>query len=371
MYYRPMKKESKYGEDICRYREIKDSQIIYYVRACEKGKYCEDLGNEGINSGFSICQDLPTRETGISTLNGECSSDFDCENDLECVSKKCTYTGTACSTGQAPYKPEGTSSYRCSKLAPEGYCEVREYSTDSSSYTSSFGSPQSKYQKCGLYTFHPAGSNVYKLKDTKYVYIGSVDNGEYVKTPTLCKTGFALPFYPNNNLEDPSTPNSNKMYFKCVTPISIDKLDPKSSCVIYYKEKDDDTEIKKYNYEQLGSENLDSTVTTNVFYSNVCSYSNKKLQISLQKLKEYSNTIKDEERDKCGNLENDKNSCDNNELIKMWYFYENPEDYILYNEREDLEPLLNYFIQTEYHSYEFTRLININYFIILLFLLFL
>lgn len=335
---------------------------VDYVRACEKGKYCLNPQN-GLY--LYLCQDVPTSEKGISTLNGDCSSNFDCEYNLKCVSSKCIFT---CNTaGESPYKHDDDSTYHCGKPAPEGYCENNEYSATGVA-TTTYGSPQHKYQKCGEYIFHPLGNNIYVLKDIKYAYIGSVDNGKYVKEPILCKSGFALPFYPNNNLEDLSTTNSNSMYYRCVTPISIDNNDKRSSrCVIYYKEKDEDTEIKRYNVDQLSRERLDSSVSS----SGLCSFTNRELQISQQKFKEYSNTITDEQREKCGNLEDDKNSCDNNELIKLWYFYKKPEDYILYNEREKLEPILNYLIQTEYHSYEFSRLININYFISLLFLLFL
>ena len=366
-----MNKKSKYGDDVCRYKEIKDSYTVTYVRACEKGKYCQDLYDSTlINNYFSICQDVPTPEVGISTLNGDCSSNFDCESNLECVSNKCIHT---CSTtGHVPYKHDDDSIYHCGKPAPEGYCENNEYSNNPTTgleeTITTYGSPKHKYQKCGLYIFRPIGSNIYQLKDTKYAHIGSVDNGEYVKEQDLCKSGFALPFYPNNNLQDPSTSNSNSMYLRCVTPVSIDHRDIRSStCVIYYKEKDDDTEIKKYNVDQFDTNKLDS------IYSNIdlCSFSNRELQISNQKFKEYCKTITDEQRENCGNLEKDKNSCDNNELIKLWHFYKKPENYILYNEREKLEPILNYLIQTEYHSYEFTRLININYFILLLFLLYL
>lgn len=365
-----MNKKSKYGDDVCRYHDIKDSVSVYYVRACEKGKFCQDVGNDGLlNSYFSLCQDVPAPVEGISTLNGECSSDFDCEFNLECVSQKCIKT---CSTaGYVPYKHDGDNTYLCGNPAPEGYCTNTEYPVDSTTGlpTTKYGSPKHKYQKCGLYTFHHLGNNVYTLKDIKYAHIGSVDNGEYVKTPKLCKSGFALPFYPNNNLQDPSTSGNNIMYYRCVTPVSIDTTDKRSSsCVIYYKEKDTDTEIKKYNVDQLQIENLSGDIGS---YSNLCDFSNIELQISQQKFKEYSNTITDEQREKCGDLDNDKNSCDNNELIKLWYFSKNPEDYILYNGREKLEPVLNYLIQTEYHSYEFTRLININYLFLLLFLFFL
>lgn len=368
--YLTMKKKSKYGEEICRYYDREDQ--IYYVRACEKGKYCLNP-NSQLNQYFSICQDVPTPEIGVSTLNGDCSSKFDCESNLKCVSNKCIYTCTT--AGEVPYKNYNTNLYDCGKPALEGYCINREYpidpTTNSAVPTFTYGSPKHKYQKCGVYTFRHLGSNAYQLKDVKYAHVGSVNNGEYVNDKDLCKSGFALPFYPMNNLEDPSAINTNDMYYRCVTPISIDKIDKRSSnCVIYYKDNDDDTEIKKYNVDQLLGERTTTISSSQTqLIDSLCEYTNRELQISKQKFKEYNNKITDEQREKCGNLEDDKNSCDDNELIKLWYFYKKPQDYILYNETEKLEPVLNYFIQTEYHSYEFTRLLNINYFISLLFLL--
>ena len=147
--YQPMHKKSKYGDDVCGYYDRENA--IYYVRACEKGKYCENP-DSNLNQYLSICQDVPTPEVGLSTLNGDCSSNFDCEYDLKCVSNKCTYT---CPTvGHAPYKYDDQTSYRCGTPAPEGYCENKEFSATIGLPTSSFGSPKHKYQKCGLYTFH-------------------------------------------------------------------------------------------------------------------------------------------------------------------------------------------------------------------------
>lgn len=48
----------------------------------------------------------------------------------------------------------------------------------------------------------------------------------FVKDYKVCKSGFALHFYPDKSLNDPSTDtsNPNRMYLKCVTLKSYDSI---------------------------------------------------------------------------------------------------------------------------------------------------
>lgn len=210
-----------------------------------------------------------------------------------------------------------------------------------------------------------------------------MENGEFVSDKDLCKSGFILYYYANGNLEDPYTgttsPSPNSMKKRCVTPIAIDHNDKLSdSCVIYYKEKEDDTEVKKYNVDELKYHFDDdtSTITYTEYYykkNELCGYNDFTIKIKLQKFKEYNDKITDEQREKCGDLRsNTKNLryvCDNKELIKLWYFYEHPEDYIVFNGREKLLVVLNHLIQREFPLYQISNLLKINYIFILLFLL--
>ena len=313
----PMEKKSEFGDDVCGYLDSHHNN--YYVRPCEKGKYC---ANPGVSlSNLLICRDIPNTEEGISTLDGSCSSDFECEFNLECIGSKCSLQCP--NSDEYPYKSGIT--YSCKKKAPEGYCQNIEHTTDTNGnpvVTRKYGNPKEKSQICGIYTFHHEGSSIYSLKDIKYGYIGSVDDGEYVSTEYLCKSGFALPYYPNGNLADPSSTNGNSLFKRCVTPIAIDKNDIRSSsCVIYYKEKEGDSVVKKYNIDQLMTKPYTSLYNS---YNYLCSkYNNDDIKISLENFKEYITTIKDNEREKCGDLDNNKYSCDNNELIEYWYFYQN------------------------------------------------
>lgn len=364
----PMEKDSKYGDDICGYYDKNGND--YYVKPCDSGKFCVQHTNDYSSSYLCVCQDVPKIEKGLSSLDEDCSSDFDCETNLQCISKKCKYY-TDCPNNQYPYKTS-MGTYLCSEKAAEGYCEFKEITNSGTKYYHL--SPPTKLHYCGVYTFNPEGNNIYSQKDTKYAYIGSVESGEYVNDKKLCKSGFTLFYFPNGYLEDPATSGSNQMFQRCVTPIAIDKNDKlTSSCVIYYKETDEDTEIKKYNVDQLNQYFTDSSSPSiNEIIEDLCDYNDFTFKIKIQNFKEYTEKITDEQREKCGDLSQQSNLryiCDNKDLIKSWYFYEHPLDYILYNGREKLLVVLNHLIQREFPLYQFSKLLNINYLFILLFLL--
>ena len=389
-YLRPMKKDSKYGDDVCSYIE----EGYQYVKPCEKGKYCLEETSTG--SDLYICQTLPEIQEGLNILNDKCSSDFECEYNLKCIGGVCSLKCS--STNYSPVKLL-TGSYSCidssSDKAADGVCFLEEYDNSGNVKSTKYGNPTGKSQICGLYSnFYDRGNQNYVHSEIKYANIGSVDNGNYVSDEILCKSGFALYYYPKGNLQDPYTGTNtfspNNMYKMCVTPVAIEHFDPLlsqqalSSCVIYYKEKDEDTTIKKYNVEQLLSRNMVSSPSSSSSplsdFNKLCGYTDYEFKIKFQHFKEYTTNLKEEERDKCGDLRpystsNNYNyrrySCDNNALIKSWYFYTNPEDYIVYNDREKLEVVLNYLIQKDNPSYEFSHILNINYLIYLLFLLFL
>lgn len=348
-----MEKKSEFGDDVCGYYD--KNQNYYYVKPCDSGKYCvnPDVGENYL----SICQDVPKVEKGLSTLGEDCNSDFDCEVNLKCNGKKCTFDCT--NANEYPYRQNPLSGFYCAEKAPEGYCEYKEYKSDGT-IKIYHSMPPNKLQKCGVITFHPEGNNYYTLKDTKYAYIGSVESGEYVNDKSLCKSGFTLYYYPEGYLDDPSTGSPNQRRQRCVTPIDIDFNDKLAqSCVIYYKEKDGDTEIKKYNVDQYNPGNL----CTNFNY----------VKIRMEKFKEFNDKLTDDEREKCGDLSIDSNyryTCDNKDLIKSWYFYEHPEHYIVYNEREKLQVVLNHLIQKEFPLYQFSKILNIKNIITLIFLLY-
>ena len=66
------------------YREYDEKlrYYIYYVRPCEKGKYCQKEVSNG--QPFGYCVDILTNTTTISNLDGSCESDYECQSGLTC-----------------------------------------------------------------------------------------------------------------------------------------------------------------------------------------------------------------------------------------------------------------------------------------------
>ena len=357
-YFIPMEKDSKYGDDVCKYL---DKNGHYHVKPCPKGKYCVDILDQiyPTTSYLEICQDIPEIKT-LSNLNEKkCSTSFECENGLECDGSSCTkadcpLTGNIFDYGE--YK-----SYQCDSDTNKGsgYCESNTYD-DNNNPTSIKHSAPEKYKTCGKLTIAEYkgtdGAGVYYTKLDEYDYIGTVQDGEYVSKMELCESGFALYFYYGGKFKDPksstASPSLNNVrYLRCVTPLSINTKNTGSTCSINYKINDE--EPLNYNVEQLyGS----------AYYSDMNELCSKPyIKIMSEKFREYSKSITEEERKTCGDLEGiDKYTCENNGLIKSWFAYKNPEIYIHYNGRKNLERVFDYLIQKKYPKYSFSEFLSLK-----------
>ena len=152
----------------------------------------------------------------------------------------------------------------------------------------------------------------------------------------------------------------NNQYLRCVTPISTNKVNT-NECSITYKINDG--EPLNYNVDKITGWRYRSSIV------NLCNIEHFK--IKYDNFREYSKSISENERKTCGDLENtNKYTCENNGIIKLWYFYKHPEKYILYNDREKLGKVLDYLIQKEYHSYSFSKFLNLKFlYLLLLFLI--
>ena len=368
-FYIPMEKDSKYGADVCSYYD----EGHYYVKPCEKGKYCADNLANGI-SNLEICYDLPN-PSQLSNLNeGKCKTSFECDGELLCNGNTCTECPN---TNEFRY---GDFPYRnciSNTVKGSGYCSSVSL-TASNRHDTKISTPES-YKKCGKLTIkeypNTATENfngIYYIALDEYTYIGTVQDGEYVSDMELCESGFALPFYYGGLYDDPISPSAtadttqaefrNRPYLRCVTPISVNQRSTNNYCSITYKINDGDS--LNYNVDKIAS----SYTKINEF----CSSSTKDLiRIKYDHFREYSKSITEDERKTCGDLEiTNKYTCENNGLIKSWYFYKNPEKFILYNGREKLEKVLNYLIQKEYPSYSLSKFLNNKIiFLLILFLL--
>lgn len=358
--YIPMDKKSKYGDDVCKYR---DDDGFYHVRACEKGKYCETLTSS--TTYLDICIDIPETKTLSNLKDKKCSTDFECEDGLSCDGSSCR----AC-TSTGNFFDYGTyGSYGCVVSTKEGsgFCYSRTYNADYT-YSEKFGSPEN-YKKCGKLTIAemPGSSNagIYYTKLIEYDYIGTVKDGDYVDDMELCESGFGLYFYYGGKFKDPKPGYGNQMYLRCVTPLSINEINT-GSCSINYKINDD--EPLNYNVEQL------NTASNAYYYSEMkkfCANSyNPYIKIMSEKFREYNKAITEEERKTCGDLDYlNKYTCDNNDLIKSWFSYKNPEIYLHYNNRKHLEKVFDYIIQKSYPSYSISQYLNLRFLSLLLLIL--
>lgn len=344
-----MDHESKYGEDVCGY--IDDNRR--YVKPCKKGQYCVDIDDLSGTSMLEICQDIPKVTALYNPNEGKCTTSFECEKDLTCLGGKCEKECPANEFSYGYYK-----NYDCESNTKKGtgFCESTTISTTDSSVTTKYSYPDI-YKRCGKLTIsedpRTGFSGRYYIQLNEYDYIGTVEDGGYVddNQEQLCQSGFALPFYYDGKSEDPKPSFSNKKYLRCITPLSISNINT-DTCTVAYKIKDGD--ILNYNIDHSNSA------------SSICY--KKFINISSEMFRKYSQTIKEDERKTCGELDGiNKYTCENNELIKLWFFYKHPEEYIVYNDREKLSKVLDYKIQKEYPNYSFGQYLNMK----LLFLLYL
>ena len=371
----PMIKDSKYGDDVCSYTQNNHK----YVKHCKEGKFCDNVHIDTLDQGsigkffeesnIEICQELPNISS-LYTYNEEsCTSDFECESGYKCIGNVCS---VQCNTGFF-YSSNGCMVN--SLKGTDGVCiEITERRGESPDYKYS---PKEANKVCGKLIFADVPNDnkrgIYYVNKYEYVYKGGVDDGEYVMNKYLCKSGFALYFYKDGKSEDPKDDSTtgyfNTMYLRCVTPISI-SIGRNGECLINYK-INENGETLRYNVDKLSSlANVPSTV-----HDEIDAYCNgntaKYIKLQSEKYREYYTTMTEEERKTCGDLDqSNKYTCKNNELIKSWFFYNNPERYSAYNDRKKIRKVVDYLIQKTYPCYSLSQFLSIKFFYLLFLLLF-
>ena len=361
----PMEKDSKLGEHICRYTErLENHDTKTYVKPCEEGKYCttSSIETSVVSTGssqydFYICKNY-TKRVPIKVYNEACSSEYECDKNLECDSGICTLT--SCGSNEKPYK-KSNGDWDCKdKDVSDEYVSLCESFRDDNSNVCSDrkNTGNSDYLKYkGIITFEtyfPISTEkdkgqLYRKKKQIFSYIGSVEDGEFVSDEKACKSGFALGFFPNQELKDPYTGDSsshNSKSLMCITLIEWDKKNQR----IKYKIKDGDEKVI-----------LSST-----------DYDEKKL-IEIELFKKYAEAWNNnlEECQKTENY-NSPRTCNVDEVTKWYYFYNNIDKYLFYyaeDEGKKYKDVIKYLIQKDYPFYQSGLFLNIKYLISLLFLL--
>ena len=383
--YLPMKKDHKYGDDICYYREINEKldYAVYYVRPCEKGQYCEDEVSS--NQPFGFCRDIETNITDFPSFGEDCSTNAECPDSMICSNGKCKRQ-TDCSSSETQvlynYKSVYCRPSNHKQFDENKYCrwsegsnsqnDPKRYNIDGPYYGKYPGLPK----ECGIMRFKPVTDvdptpvggtyqsfTRYFEEGREWCTIGEAKDGDFVTDSRFCKSGFSLLFYPNGDIVDPSYSSiyTETLREMCVTPTQIDLKNPLlDECLITYKGADG-TE-HKYNVNRVYGPRpsppnpylpLDTMCDKDIII---------KSQIYSEFIDEFNNASEEDKKDCYRIPQGIEGNCQNVKLLKLYYFYNNVKEYLFYKDRKDLEKVLHYKIQEKYHRYyELSNYLNLNY----------
>lgn len=337
--YRPMTMKSfDFGEDVCYYSDVSHNFNFDYVKPCENGKKCLSLND----SPYSIKKCLDYSYL-YRTLNDDCNSDEECPGTLICNSNKCNFDGNKPFNSHCPSGKVIDTDYTCKEKTNGDKCEVNNADgSQSEIYRPGY------FKICGLIDLQPisTGSNNYYEKTVSSSFYCSTPDDSFVRDKFACEHGFALYFYankkykPKNNPLNPSSSSlssSHQMYLRCVTVTGVDK----------------EKKVIKYKIGESGTEQyylIDELTNYNNYKSDM---ENEIDEFTMTKLEIFQNYKKryDQIKDECSNLLylDELKTCRDDELRKWYYFYLNPEEYILYQNEPQI---MEYLIQTSYPNYK-------------------
>lgn len=326
-YYRPMSKKSiDFGDDVCYYEDISDNSKLMYVKGCPSGKSCQLVGAENSEYRIHTCQavySVQKRNVGdnCDPLLYECNSGYDCTNG-RCVSTdgtsppsdSCTTIKKRLSSGEENCVTDSTEianiGNKCYTQNPDGSNGINYDHLSSSLYC----------KKIQLGNGATAGT--YGIISKELVDYYSIQDGDYVDDGTMgsnsfCQSGFSLYFFGNGG-QILSTDTT--MFKRCVTVLGIDSVS--GGYYIKYKIKDGAEHI--YDTTQLG----DTYKTTQ--NSECASLDMTQLEILKYMLEEY------------------KANGKSNKFKKWRYLYSHKDYYLLYKDQTDV---LDYLIQKSGEDY--------------------
>ena len=334
-------------EDICSY-QISNSDIMY-VEPCEKNYLCDTILSQSGSTGTSvgICRKNLVAET---PYGASCKADGDCESglNLKCDNNICVLTENVnaievldidSSTSKHYYCPNknlfalntvasGSPLYICKKIEDDanmkGLCSLagKEAYPD--------------YMKvCGEIELDDDSNAVTKIKMDS---IGSVSDGKFVKNLLACKSGFALNFYSDGNTDS----GTNIYYLKCVQYNGIE-YKKGGTCKIKYilDKKNYYYDVDKVDAALIGGSGSGNKLT----FCNSFKFINAKLDLFNQ----YVNKVT-QLGNECSNIKyyDEPFTCKNDELRKLYYFFNNIEEYMLYKNEDEITEFI---LQKVYPSY--------------------
>ena len=330
--YLPLsKKENDLNIDnLCFFYE--DSQSLYndkiYLKGCNKGFKCEYFDEIG------ICLEY---KPSFKNYNEKCDKDSECIRGLKCIENFCLVEEDEepyhieiydfCSNNTIPIKYEDNPSPRinlCKKKSDhQDIIDKCFISTPRKKSTSP------DYMKvCGKINIE---NN--KIESISTSDFGKIDDGNFVEDEKACKSGFALYFYINGNTYGTTDMDTGKI---CVNVKGVEIGDKLDDCIIrytkgteeefIYNKDDDDMDEDLYSLNDFGQCNLIMT----------------KIDLFQDYLKKFEKLKNHCEQ---GKFYHEPFTCENDELRKLWFYYNNPDLYLLYKNEEEI---INFFIQSEY-----------------------
>ena len=309
------------NEDICYYKNGDE-----YVKACNKGFFCYESGNLG------FCQEyIPA----FKKYYEECNDSKICDINLECTNKICLGK-----EGNVPYIYTDPFSekklYYCSddkiaisegnKLSTNPLCKNNDMNDKCYISSPEKWADPGFMKVCGKMEFK--NNIIYSISISD---IGLIEDNNYVYDELACKSGFALPY----SLGGSST-QADQVIKLCATFKGAEKrsLSSSSSCIIRYALGEDETEYIYNDTSEIQS--------IKDFNDKICNYLVTKVKISKDYLDKYKE-LKNECLEK--KYFDEPFTCRNDELRKLWIYYNKPEYYLLY--RNDNE-VIDYLIEKNY-----------------------
>jgi hypothetical protein len=305
------------NDDLCHYIENNDK---VYVKACNEGYYCKSIEEKNIKYG--ICLEY---NPIVKDYKEKCKEDTECNPDLKCINNICL------KGNDEPYKYEDKVS---KKLIY--YCNDDDKIPTTPNKCEKITPSETAEDKCFLsYDFLKVCGELNDDQSYSNSYFGTVEDNKIVRDVLACKSGFTLFFF-NDGKTQYNNKNQGNSYPVCVTVKNVEK-DDNDKCIIRYT-KENETEliyslqnVNKTLYESNEFPDCNLIMTKIQLFKDYLDISNK-LKAHCEKEQFY----------------NEPFTCKNDELRKSWYYYNHPEEYLLYKDEQEI---IDYLIQQNYPTH--------------------
>ena len=323
--------------DICSYTY----DNFKYVKPCQANYMCQTVG--GDSHSIETCRQVYKT---VKIYGETCSGDIECDSRLKCEGSKCINTNDG-----GAYDIEDRISddhvYKCNSnrkshinSAGNVVCSLSSdsiftgmdglcYKYDTTVLKSI---PHTFNKVCGENTL---AENGHYISQTSMNSIGYLADGTYVSDARACQSGFALYLYRSKTLVKPATNEDQNMYLVCVTLKEI-SFDNNGKPIYKYSLNGEE---HSYKVSQIPSGNIPSGYNFP---------SNSLLMTKLELFKQFVDKAKGVTCKENEGYDDEQFTCKNDELRRLWYFYENVDEYLLYKNQD---AIVDYLIQQVYPEY--------------------